>query len=194
MSKNIFLKKRRLLFIGILIFSLTTLIGSFVLSVDAVVLASNPDAVLNCDISKNISCSTVSQTWQAELLGFPNAFLGLMFEPVLIFLSVLILSKVPVKKWILVAVEILSLISLVFALWLFIQSAFVIKVLCPWCLLVCVSVIITFFLFLRYNSLNKTFGEKISKGLNKFSEVYAEYAFMILFLVFVLSTVVIKYL
>src|SRR5450756_105784 len=61
-----------------------SLLASFVLSVDAIALAKNPSANLACNLNATISCGTVGISWQAHLLGFPNAFLGLVAEPVVI--------------------------------------------------------------------------------------------------------------
>ena len=158
----------------ILFFSILTFIGSFELSVASVQLAANPEQNLSCDFSETVSCTKVALSWQAQVFGFPNAFLGLMFEPVLIFLSVIYLSGGKVKNWILSGIQVLSIISLIFALWLFVQSAFYIQVLCPWCLAVLTATVITDLLFIRFNSLNKTFGTKISGGLTKLSAVYLE--------------------
>ena len=68
-------------FLEMLISSLLGLTASLVLSIDAVVLAADPNAALACNISSTISCAKVGVTWQANLLGFPNAFIGLIAEP-----------------------------------------------------------------------------------------------------------------
>lgn len=182
--------RKNFIFSGLFIFALLAFIGSFLLSVDAIVLASEPDKILHCDFSSSVSCSTVSQSWQAQVFGFPNAFLGMMFEPVMIFLSVIYLAGSKIKNWILSIVQLLLFVSLAFALWLFIQSAFVINVLCPWCLVVCVSTIVMTFLFLRFNIKNGTFKGRIWSTL---SEVYFEYALIFLFVSFVLGTILVKY-
>ena len=61
-----------------LVSSIIGLIASLVLSADAVVLAANPNADLACNVTSKISGGTVGTSWQASLLGLPNAFLGLM--------------------------------------------------------------------------------------------------------------------
>lgn len=37
----------------------------------------HPPPVLSCDIDAVIACGAVAQSWQAQLLGFPDAYLGL---------------------------------------------------------------------------------------------------------------------
>ncbi|MFT8396409.1 vitamin K epoxide reductase family protein [Propionibacterium sp.] len=112
------------------------LFTSFVLSIEAWRLASNPGLQLACDVNSVISCTTVANTWQARVLGFPNAFLGILFESVVLAISVAILSGVHFPRWYMLGVQALYTIGLAFALWLFFESYFVIHALCPWCLLI----------------------------------------------------------
>ncbi len=112
------------------------LIASFVLSIEAWELAANKDAVFSCDINAAISCGTVARTWQAHLLGFPNAFLGIFFETIVLTISVSMLLGVRFPRLIMLGAEALYTIGLFFALWLFMQSYFRIHALCPWCLLI----------------------------------------------------------
>lgn len=80
-------------YIEMLVSSLLGLVASLVLSIDAIKIAENPDVILSCDISSKISCTTVGSTWQANLLGFPNAFLGLITEPIVITVAVAALGE-----------------------------------------------------------------------------------------------------
>ncbi|QBX57736.1 vitamin K epoxide reductase family protein [Nocardioides seonyuensis] len=128
-----------------LLASIASLWASFVLSVDAIVLAENPAADLGCNINAVISCGTVGSAWQSSLLGFPNAFLGLIAEPVVLTIAVASLGGVRFPRWFMFAAQIVYLIGLVFAYWLFYQAMFVIGALCPWCLLVTVATTLVFF-------------------------------------------------
>ena len=67
-----------------LLWSAASLTASFVLAVEAVTLAGDQDAVFTCDINAVVSCGTVGSSWQASVFGFPNAFLGLVTEPVVL--------------------------------------------------------------------------------------------------------------
>lgn len=139
------------LYLLILISSSIALIASFQLSVDAWVLAANPGASLDCDINEVVSCSKVALTWQANLLGFPNAYLGLMFEPVVLAVAAAGISGGKFPRWFMLVAQIIYTIALLFAWWLFFQSSFVIYSLCPWCLLITVFTSITFFSLLHVN-------------------------------------------
>jgi uncharacterized membrane protein len=121
-----------------------SLTASFVLSIDAVRLAADPQTALSCNINAVISCGTVATSWQAGLFGFPNAFLGLVAEPVVITIAVASLGGVRFPRWFMFTAQIVYTIGVIFAYWLFYQSMFDIGALCPWCLLVTVSTTLVF--------------------------------------------------
>ena len=120
------------------------LFTSFVLSIEAWQLAADSSARFGCDISSVLSCSTVAQTWQARILGFPNAFLGIFFEAVVLAISVGIFAGVKFPRWYMLGTNLLYTIALFFAFWLFGQSYFIIQVLCPWCLLITLTTTLVF--------------------------------------------------
>lgn len=132
------------IFSTMLLSACLSLLASFVLSVDAIDLARDPGAQLACNINAAISCGTVGVSWQAHLLGFPNAFLGLVAEPVVITIAVASLAKVKFPRGFMLAAQIIYTIGVVFAYWLFYQAMFVIGALCPWCLLITLSTTLVF--------------------------------------------------
>jgi uncharacterized membrane protein len=121
--------------VTMLIASAASLVASFVLAVEAITLAENPNADLGCDINAVISCGTVANSWQSHVLGFPNAFLGLMTEPVVITIAVASLAGVRFPRWFMLAAQVVYTIGLAFAYWLFHQAMFDIGALWPrrWC-------------------------------------------------------------
>lgn len=132
--------------------SLVALFASLILSAETLQLARNPQGRLSCDINAVVSCSTVAQSWQAELirlgtLPIPNAFLGLAAEAVFLTLAVVGLSGVRLPSWLAGLTWFGSLLALAYATWLFTQSVFVIRALCPWCLVLMVSTSIQFMAF-----------------------------------------------
>ena len=141
-----------------LVFALISLAASLVLAIDAVALAADPDARFTCDISATISCSKVGLSWQASLLGFPNAFLGLMAEPVVITIAVAGLSGVRFPRWIMLGAQAVYAIGFAFAYWLFFQSYFVIGAMCPWCLTITVATTCVMFSITRINLLDNNLG------------------------------------
>jgi uncharacterized membrane protein len=131
--------------VTMLIASVASLVASFVLSIDALKLAKNPQADLGCNINAVINCGTVAASWQSSLLGFPNAFLGLMTEPVVITLAVAALSGVRFPRWFMLSAQVVYTLGLVLAYWLFGQAMFEIGALCPWCLLITLATTLVFF-------------------------------------------------
>ena len=130
---------------GTMLFSAClSLLASFVLSYDAIKLAADPAASLSCNINAVISCGTVGASWQAHLFGFPNAFLGMVAEPVVITIAVASLGGTRFPRWFMLSAQIVYTLGVIFAYWLFYQSMFVIGALCPWCLLVTVSTTLVF--------------------------------------------------
>jgi len=147
--------------------SLLGLVASLVLSVDAVRLAEDPYADLSCNISSTISCAKVGLTWQANLLGFPNAFLGLIAEPVVITLAVAALGGVRFPRWFMLAAQAVYTIGLAFAYWLFYQAYFVIGAMCPWCMLITVTTTLVFASMTRVNILEGNLGAGTKRVLER---------------------------
>lgn len=128
-----------------------SLIASLVLSIEAFHLAQNPTAQLSCSVNAVINCGTVMQYEGADLFGFPNSFLGLIAEPVVITVAIAGLMGIAFPRRFMFAAQIGYTLGLVFAYWLFYLSLFVIGALCPWCLLVTVSTTLVFASLTRYN-------------------------------------------
>lgn len=145
------LRDNRWIFASMLIGALLSLLASFVLSVEAVELARNPNAELSCSVNVVVNCATVAKHPSAELLGFPNSFLGLIAEPVVITVAIAGLAGVAFPRKFMFTAQIGYSLGLAFALWLFYQSMFVIGALCPWCLLVTITTIFVWFSMTRYN-------------------------------------------
>jgi len=138
------LRAYRKTYVAMLVSATLSLIASLVLSYDAIKLAATPSGKLACDINAVISCGKVAKSWQSDLLGFPNSFIGLMLEPVIITVAIAGLSLVTFPRIFMRVAHIGYGLGLIFALWLLSQSLFVINALCPWCLLVTISTVTVF--------------------------------------------------
>jgi uncharacterized membrane protein len=154
-------------FLAILISGVIGLWASFVLSVDAIALAEDPLADLSCNISEKISCAVVGTTWQANLLGFPNAFFGLIGQTVVITIAVAALGGVRFPRWFMVGAELGFAAGLAFAFWLFAQSFFVIDALCPWCTVLYVTTLVSFAALTRINILEGNLGAGTRRRLER---------------------------
>jgi uncharacterized membrane protein len=146
-------RKRTFLFGEMLVFAILSLIASWVLSYDAIVLAADPNAALSCSINTVLDCAKVGTTWQANIFGFPNAFLGMISEPVVMTIAVASLAGVRFPRWFMFTANVCYLLGVIFAYWLLWQSTFVIGALCPWCLLVTVATTFVFTSMTQWNIL-----------------------------------------
>ena len=152
------MRSYRKTFVAMLISSSLSLWAALVLSNDAIKIAGDPNAKLSCDVNAIVSCGKVARSWQSHLLGFPNAFLGMMTEPVVIAVAVAGIGMVAFPRWFLKTAHVVYTAGLLFALWLLSQSFFVIKAFCPWCLLVTASTITVFSTMTRINIMENTWG------------------------------------
>lgn len=141
------------------------LISSFVLAIEKIHLLQNPDAILSCSFNLVLNCSTVMQTWQSSVFGFPNMYIGLMAYPVVITVAIAGLVGVKFPRLFLIGANVGYLAGAIFAYWLFFQSVYVIEVLCPWCLVVTFATTILLATITHYNLRENTF--KLSKAANK---------------------------
>lgn len=108
--------------------------AAFSLVLERIRVATNPDATLSCDLNPFISCKSVMLTAQAALFGFPNPLIGVaaFVAPVAVGTAILAGAKFAPWFWRLFSVGVTA--GLIFVLWLWVQSTYVIGVLCPYCM------------------------------------------------------------
>ena len=176
-----------------LVSSALGLVAALVLSIDAIALAADPAADLSCNVSATISCGTVGTSWQASLLGFPNAFLGLIFEPIVITFAVAGLAGVRFPRWYMLGIQALYTIAIGFAYWLFLQAYFVIGAMCPWCLLVTITTLLVFTSMTRINILEGHFGPGVRRALEPALRYYADVYSCVVITAVILAMVIVRY-
>lgn len=164
-------RHRYILFTEMLVFAALSLLASFVLSKEAITLAADPNAVLGCSINVWLDCAKVGLSPQANILGFPNAFLGMIAEPVVMTIAVASLSGVRFPKWFMFTANAVYLLGVIFAYWLLYESTFVLGVLCPWCLLVTLSTTFVFWSMTHWNILegNLYFPPAVLEKMRRFT-------------------------
>ncbi|MEV8511468.1 vitamin K epoxide reductase family protein [Dactylosporangium sp. NPDC051484] len=183
------------LFTTMLVSSCLSLLASFVLSVEAVTLAADPNANLSCNINSVISCGTVGSAWQSHLFGFPNAFLGLIAEPVVITLAVASLAGVRFPRGFMFAAQVVYTVGLVFAYWLLYQSMFHIGALCPWCLLVTVSTTLVFSTLTHVNirDRNLFLPPRVQAALSTMIRANLDLMVVVIWMLVLVLAIVVKY-
>ncbi len=145
------LRDNRWIFTSMLVGAMLSLLAAFVLSFEALQLAKNPDAQLTCSVNVVLNCATVAKHPTAEMFGFPNSFIGMMAEPIVITVAIAGLAGIRFPRSFMAAAQVGYTLGLGFALYLFGISFFVIQALCPWCLLVTLTTLLVWFAITRYN-------------------------------------------
>lgn len=145
------LRDNRWIFTSMLVGALLSLLAAFVLSVETVELAKNPNAQLSCSVNIVLNCATVAKHPTSMMFGFPNSFIGMMAEPVVITVAIAGLAGIAFPRRFMFAAQIGYTLGFIFAWYLFYTSFVVIGALCPWCLLVTLTTTMVWFAITRYN-------------------------------------------
>lgn len=127
------------------------LIASFVLTYDKIHVLANKDYVPSCNINPILSCGSVMKTEQASLLGVPNTVFGLISFSMLLTFGFLLAGGAKVKKWVWISAQVAATVGVIFMHYLFFQGVFRIHAICPWCFVVWMITIPTFWYITIYN-------------------------------------------
>lgn len=121
------------------------LLASFVLTVEKIHTLSNPNYIPSCNISPIISCGSVMTTNQASTFGIPNSLFGIIGFAVIAGIGGVLLTGVTVtKKWFWRAMLAATAAGALFSAHLIITSLYIIKTLCPYCMVVWIVMIALF--------------------------------------------------
>jgi uncharacterized membrane protein len=127
---------KRLTGLVLLIGGLVGWIASLELQVGKEFLLANPGGTLACDVNPFISCGNVMMTWQSSALGIPNMAIGLAGFAIMGVVGALLATGAVLPAWFRWA----RLGGMTFAFgyvhFLAVSTIFVIRALCPWCLVV----------------------------------------------------------
>ncbi|TFB80198.1 vitamin K epoxide reductase family protein [Terrimesophilobacter mesophilus] len=121
------------------------LLASLALTLDKIALLENPNVQLGCNFSVLIGCSDNLNSVQGSVFGFPNPILGLVFWAAVITVGVGMLAGARFAGWFWALFSIGTAAALALVVWFIIQSIFVLRVLCPWCMVTWVVTIPVFF-------------------------------------------------
>ena len=131
------------------------LIASFWLALERLASLADPDRVALCDINPILSCGSVMDSAQASLFGIPHSFLGIAIFSALITVGVVLLAGAKLSSWFWQALLLGSLVGFLSVQYLVYQSLFVLNTLCPWCMVIWVSVVPLLFLTSGYIAKHK---------------------------------------
>lgn len=127
------------------------LLCSFIIALEEFHLIQNPHYVPSCNLNPIISCGSVMASRQAHAFGFPNPWIGLMVFPVVITSGMLLFMRAKVKRWYMIGFELGTIFGLGFVHWLFFETVYRIHALCPYCMVVWIVTITTFWYVTQYN-------------------------------------------
>jgi len=116
--------------------ALIGLIASFWQVVERINMLKNPGAELSCNLNPVIDCGSVLGNKWAALFGFPNALLGIVMFTVLLTVGLMLLSGIQLKKWfwkVFLSVEVMLIL---FSVWFFVTSLYVIGKVCIFCIFI----------------------------------------------------------
>lgn len=139
-------------------------VAAFLLTLERIRVAGNPDATLICDISPFLSCKSVMLSDQASLFGFPNPLIGLAAFAAPVFVGVALLAGASFQKWFWVLYQIGITLGMTFVLWLFTQSLYSIGSLCIYCMVAWSAMIPLFWAVTGFTLKHGVFGNHLRKG------------------------------
>jgi uncharacterized membrane protein len=147
------IRREHWIFAVVGIFALVGLLCSLILSVDKLQLLEHPTQQLSCSLNAFLNCTTVMNTPEASLLGFPNSFIGLAAYGAIFAIAVGGLMGTKYARSFMLLLQLGLVVEILFAYWLFFDSVFTIRVLCPFCLAVTFSSTVILMSITRYNIL-----------------------------------------
>ncbi len=96
-------------------------------------MLKNPGVSLNCNLNPIVDCGGVLGNKLAAVLGFPNAFLGMIFFAILATSGLMLLSGGTFQKWYRHFVMVVASILMMFSVWFFGVSVYIIGKICIFC-------------------------------------------------------------
>lgn len=108
--------------------------ASFELTMGKFHLLENPGQALGCDVNPLIGCSNFLGSWQGSAFGPPNPVIGLMGFPIMGAMGAVWASGGRLPKWMNWATLGGATFAFGFITFLQYSALFVLRGLCPWCL------------------------------------------------------------
>ncbi len=135
-------------------------------SIERIHMLKYPESPLSCTINPVVDCGGVLGDKLAAVLGFPNAFLGIIFFAILSTAGLLLLSGGKFVGWFRHFVMIVTLILFMFSIWFFSVSLYILGKICIFCVAGWIVSIPIFWYGLLYYL--QSFGNKTSKRVKSF--------------------------
>lgn len=149
-------------------------IASFDLIVEKMMLLSDPTYVPTCSINAVFACGSVMTSDQANAFGFANPILGTAGFAMVIASGFGILAGGSFRRWYWWGMQIGVIFGVIFVHWLMYASMAEIRALCPYCMVVWVVTIVTFWYITANNLRAGVFGD--SPGVRRIGDLAYRFA------------------
>lgn len=110
------------------------LAASFLQMLEKITLLKNPTAPLSCNLNSVFSCTNVLNAWQSSVFGFPNSLMCIVFFSLVLGIGLAGLTGSKLNKKLRFTMQGLALFFLAFGTWFLLESTYVIKSLCIFCI------------------------------------------------------------
>lgn len=111
-------------------------VASLLLTIEVFNRLTDPSYVPVCNLNPVLSCTSVADSNQSHVFGFPNYFLGIAGYAVLSAIGVAMLAGAKFQRWFWWSVETGLFFAIAFVTWLQFQSLYRIGALCIFCMVV----------------------------------------------------------
>ncbi len=127
------------------------MLASILLAVEVFNRLHDPSYTPACNLNPIFSCTSVADSQQAHVFGFPNYFIGIAGFAAVASLGAALLAGAVFKRWLWRAVQAGITLAMLFTAWLQFESLYRIGALCLYCMVVWASVIPVFWYVTLYN-------------------------------------------
>lgn len=138
------------------------LVGSVDLTYEKIRVLEDPSHIPACSLNPIISCGSVMNSSQANIMGMPNTVLGLIAFAMLIAFGFVLLAlrdrDRALKRWIWICAQLAATGGVLGVHYLIYESVFTIHAICPWCFVTWLVTILIFWAVTVYNFRQQNFG------------------------------------
>jgi uncharacterized membrane protein len=111
-------------------------LASLLLTIEVFNKLKNPNYEAPCNLNPILSCTSVADSAQAHVFGFPNYFIGIAAYAVLATVGAAMLAGAQFKRWFWLGLQCGLILAMAFISWLQFQTLYRIGALCIFCMIV----------------------------------------------------------
>jgi len=134
-----------------IIAGLIALVASVALSIEVFNRLKNPNFVPVCNLNPVLSCTSVADSSQSHIFGFPNYFMGIAGYAAVVTIGTALLAGAKFARWFWLLIEAGMVFAVAFVSWLQFQTLYRIGALCIFCMITWAATIPLFWYTSLYN-------------------------------------------